>query len=274
MSKVKFFSLHAILPKWLGVFLAVLPFLILLGIYSYASHVRHIENPSDKLLPTASAMVTAIDNMALKPNRRTGEYLLWSDTYASLTRLLIGLGLSTICALLLGLNMGVFPWLSSLMTGFITTLSMIPPLAILPILFISFGVGELGKIALIFIGTFPLMARDTLMATKKIPPEQITKALTLGASEMAVTYKIVLPQIMPKLLSSLRLSLGAAWLFLIAAEAIASTEGLGYRIFLVRRYLSMDTIIPYVLWITFLGFFFDYLLRLWIKKRYSWYVAK
>ena len=55
-----------------------------------------------------------------------------------------------------------------------------------------------------------------------------------------------MPQVLPQLIDTVRLALGAAWLFLIAAEAIASTEGLGYRIFLVRRYLAMDVILPYV----------------------------
>ncbi len=63
----------------------------------------------------------------------------------------------------------------------------------------------------------------------------------------------MLPQTWPRLIDSLRLTLGSAWLFLIAAEAIASTEGLGYRIFLVRRYLAMDVILPYVVWITLLA---------------------
>ena len=108
---------------------------------------------------------------------------------------------------------------------------------------------------------------------QKIPREQITKAITLGASRFAIIYGIVLPQIMPRLLDDIRLSLGSAWLFLIAAEAIASTEGLGYRIFLVRRYLAMDVILPYVLWIVLLGFLMDGLLRLVVSRRYSWYLA-
>jgi NitT/TauT family transport system permease protein len=72
--------------------------------------------------------------------------------------------------------------------------------------------------------------------------------------------RLVLPQIMPRLLTCVRLALGPAWLFLIAAEAIASTEGLGYRIFLVRRYLSMDVILPYVAWITLLAVATDWLI--------------
>ena len=83
-----------------------------------------------------------------------------------------------------------------------------------------------------------------------------------------------MPQVMPRLLDDIRLALGAAWLFLIAAEAIASTEGLGYRIFLVRRYLAMDVILPYVLWIILLGFAMDGLLRLLVSRRYGWYLAR
>jgi len=74
----------------------------------------------------------------------------------------------------------------------------------------------------------------------------------------------------PRLIDALRLTLGSAWLFLIAAEAIASTEGLGYRIFLVRRYLAMDVILPYVAWITVLAFSMDWLLRLLRTKAFAW----
>jgi NitT/TauT family transport system permease protein len=152
-----------------------------------------------------------------------------------------------------------------------TFLSMIPPLAILPILFISFGVGELAKVMLIFFGIFPVICRDIYQATIRIPDEQVIKALTLGASGTTVIYRVVLPQILPRLLGTLRLSLGPAWLFLIAAEAIAATNGLGYRIFLVRRYLAMDVILPYVFWITFIGFTMDWLLRKFTAWRYPWY---
>ena len=76
---------------------------------------------------------------------------------------------------------------------------------------------------------------------------------------------------MPRLIGAIRLSLGPAWLFLIAAEAIAATEGLGYRIFLVRRYLAMDVILPYVVWITLLAFAIDFLLRRYSQWRYPWF---
>lgn len=254
--------------KWL---LAALPFVLLLGIYLGASGIRHRENPSDKLLPSFSQMGQAVERMAFKEDRRSGRYLMVVDTIASLKRLLIGLSLAALTGLLLGLNMGIFPGMDRGFNPFVTFFSMIPPLAILPILFISFGVDELAKVMLIFIGTFPLISRDIRLTVRNIPREQITKALTLGASQLEIAYRIILPQVMPRLLIAVRLSLGAAWLFLIASEAIAADEGLGYRVFLVRRYLAMDIILPYVLWITFLGFSFDWLLRQAERRFFPWH---
>jgi NitT/TauT family transport system permease protein len=265
------FGIHAKPSGWLKWLLAVLPFAMLLGAYLTASEIRHRENPRDKLLPSISQMASAVERMAFKEDKRTGKYLMVADTLASIKRLLIGLSLAAITGLLLGLNMGLFPGIDRGLNPFITFISMIPPLAILPILFISFGVDELAKVMLIFIGTFPLISRDIRLAVRQIPREQITKALTLGASQLEIAYRILLPQVMPRLLIAVRLSLGAAWLFLIAAEAIAANDGLGYRIFLVRRYLAMDVILPYVLWITFLGFLFDWLLRQAERRFFPWH---
>ena len=97
------------------------------------------------------------------------------------------------------------------------------------------------------------------------------KAQTLGASTAQIASRIVLPQILPRLIDAVRLEIGPAWLFLIAAEAIAADSGLGYRIFLVRRYLSMDVILPYVAWITLLAFLMDLTLRIVQRKAYPWF---
>lgn len=269
----RFLGLHAQPPKALRLALALLPFIVLVCVYVTVSEVRHRDNPADKVVPTLGKMTAGVDQVAFTEDRRTGRYLLWQDTISSLKRLALGIGSAAVLALLAGLNMGLLPGIRGLSLAFITFVSIIPPLAILPILFIVFGVEETAKVVLIFIGTFPMITRGVYLATLKIPKEQIFKGLTLGASPFAVAYRIVLPQIMPCLIDSTRLSLGAAWLFLIAAEAIASTDGLGYRIYLMRRYLSMDIIIPYVLWITLLGFVLDRLLQLWISMRYSWYLA-
>ncbi|MFH1153219.1 MAG: ABC transporter permease [Pseudomonadota bacterium] len=269
----KFWGLHADPPRQLTWLLVLIPFLVLMGAYLVASDVRHRSNPSDKLLPTVSKMADAMEKAAFEKNKRTGEYQLWSDTGASLRRIGMGLGASALCGLMTGLHLGLLPGIRNLLLPFITFISIIPPLAILPILFIVFGVDELAKVMLIFIGTYPIISRDIYLAVKKIPREQIIKSLTLGASQPAVTFRVILPQIIPKLIETIRINMGPAWLFLIASEAIAATSGLGYRIFLVRRYLAMDIIIPYVLWIVFIGLTIDWGLRSIIRNHYSWYLV-
>jgi NitT/TauT family transport system permease protein len=268
----KFLGIHATPPKWLRWLLPLIPFVLLIIVYSIASDLRHRENPADKLLPPAAKMYESMRQAAFEKNVRTGEYQLWTDTGASLRRIGIGLGASACCGLLCGLILGLFVGMEQLVLPFLTFVSIIPPLAVLPILFIVFGVDELAKVMLIFIGTFPLITRDIQLTVKRIPREQIIKACTLGASQFNLAWRIVLPQIMPRLIETVRMSMGPAWLFLIAAEAIAATSGLGYRIFLVRRYLAMELIIPYVLWIVLIGAIVDFGLRLILRTRYAWYL--
>ena len=251
--------------------LALLPFVALLFAYVIGSSIRLAENPNDKLLPSFAAMGEAMYHYALQPDPRTGQYLLWSDTAASLTRLLIGLAISALFALVVGIVIGLLPIMGAMFGPFIAVLSMVPPLALLPILFIVMGLGEASKIALIVIGTTLKLIRDIALRVGDIPREQLIKAQTLGASTAQIASRIVLPQILPRLIDAVRLEIGPAWLFLIAAEAIAADSGLGYRIFLVRRYLSMDVILPYVAWITFLAFLMDLSLRLVQRKAYPWF---
>ncbi|MFY0701922.1 MAG: ABC transporter permease subunit, partial [Bermanella sp.] len=185
----------------------------------------------------------------------------------------MGVAVAAAIGLIIGLFTGAIPLLGANLNPIVTAISLIPPMAILPLLFIVFGLGELSKVMLIVIGITPFLIRDLYQRTKDIPSEQLVKAQTLGGNSFQIINRVLLPQILPRLLNALRLSLGTAWLFLIAAEAIAATDGLGYRIFLVRRYLSMDVILPYVLWITVLAFLLDWLLMKTSKKVFPWYHA-
>ncbi len=250
----------------LNLMLALLPFALLLLLYIVASDARLAENANDKLLPSFAQMGDAVQRMAFEPSKRTGEYLLWVDTASSLTRLGLGVLIAAVLGLLIGMLTGALPMIGSGVSPLLTVISLVPPLALLPVLFIVFGLGELSKVVLIAVGITPFIARDIQRRTEEIPAEQLVKAQTLGANTMQILIRVVLPQLLPKLIDAVRLSLGAGWLFLIAAEAIASTDGLGYRIFLVRRYLSMDVILPYVAWITLLAFLLDIALA-WLSRR-------
>ncbi len=253
------------------VLLGMLPFILTIIVYLWASDARLEINPNDKLMPSFSSIGDAIERMAFEPSKRTGEYLLWGDTLASLQRLLLGVTIAALVGLIVGLLNGTIPLVRANLSPYVTTLSLIPPMAMLPILFIIFGLGELSKVMLIVIGITPFIMRDMQARTLELPAEQLIKAQTLGASTWQVMVRVIIPQILPRLIDAVRLSLGPAWLFLIAAEAIAAEQGLGYRIFLVRRYLSMDVILPYVAWITFLAFFTDWILRQISLRAFPWF---
>ena len=253
--------------------LALLPFFAVLIAYLIGSSVRLAANPSDKLLPAFSSFAAAIDRMAFTADPRTGDILMLGDTIASLLRLLAGLGIATLAAIVIGIAVGLLPYLRALFGGFIAAFSMVPPLAVLPILFITVGLGEAAKITLIAIGVAPPLMRDMALRVEDIPRQQIVKAQTLGASTWTLILRVVLPQTLPRLLDSIRLQLGPAWLFLIAAEAIAAESGLGYRIFLVRRYLAMDVILPYVAWITLLAFIMDVGLVALQRRAFPWFAG-
>ncbi|HYQ51895.1 MAG TPA: ABC transporter permease [Pseudomonas sp.] len=251
--------------------LVVLPFALLLCAYLFGSAQRLAENPRDKLLPSAGQMGEAIKQVAFTEDKRSGAYVLWQDTASSVTRLASGLAISAVAGLFLGILAGALPLAGASLSPLMVVLSMVPPLALLPILFIVFGLGELSKVMLIVIGITPILARDLEQRAREIPAELRIKALTLGASTWTYILRVVLPQLAPRLLISLRLVLGSAWLFLIAAEAIASEDGLGYRIFLVRRYLAMDMILPYVAWITLLAWLTDWTLKQLTQRAFPWY---
>lgn len=254
--------------------LALVPFLLIAAVYVVGSAERRAFNPDDKLLPPASEMAAAVRRVAFEPDRRSGQVVLWADTTASLGRLGIGLGIATLIGLVLGLAIGVLPLVSATLAPLVSVICMVPPMAILPVLFIVFGLGELSKVVLIVVGVTPFLVRDLAFAAARLPIEQLVKAQSLGASTWHVALRVVLPQVMPRLIEALRLSLGPAFLFLISAEAIAAENGLGYRIFLLRRYLAMDVILPYVAWITFLAYVMDFALARLSRAAFPWAVVE
>jgi len=132
-------------PRISAVLLALLPFLLVFFVYVSYSSERLAANPNDKLLPAISSFGAAIERMAFEPSKRSGELLWWVDTASSLRRLSIGVGISAVIGLVIGIGLGALPLLGVGLSPFVASLSLIPPMAVLPILFICFGLGELSR---------------------------------------------------------------------------------------------------------------------------------
>jgi urea carboxylase-associated protein 2 len=202
------------------------PFVATAAAYLIFSALRLAEKPADKLLPALGTMADSLCTLALHADPRTGDYVFWLDTFASLQRLIVALGLATPIALVAGVATGLLPLMGALLNAFVAVVSMAPPLALLPILFITLGLGETSKIALILIGTAPVMIRDLTMRVGELPREQLLKAQTLGAS----TWQIALRVVLPRLIDSARLQLGPgrSSVALVAWNARGTSERLNH----------------------------------------------
>jgi NitT/TauT family transport system permease protein len=258
-----------------------------IALYFYVAEQRHRENPDERVMPTIAQMARGFADAALKPAEeeeaqatgglswlsRFRTSMLWKDTRASGRRFLISVAL-LFPAVLVGLHMAMFPHVGAFFLRFILFFDKIVALSLLPILFIAFGIDELSKIMLIVIGVAPTIILDTFNLTKGVPREQVVKAFTLGASDFSIAYRVVFKQILPRVLNSIRLNLKAVMLFLFAGEMIASTDGLAYRIALLRRHMGMDTIIPYVLWVALLLFLVDFTMNKLNHKLHPWFEAR
>jgi NitT/TauT family transport system permease protein len=269
------FRTDTVLPPWLRRTLPMVAFFFLVGFYIFeAYHVRFLDatvadqaTASIKLLPLPSEIWEGFKRAAFAANAK-GEYRLWLDTVASMQRFFTGMAFVSL-GIIIGLYMGLYPFCESLLKSFFVFLDKVPPLLLLPIIFMAFDVGELSKVMLVIIGVLPGVVLDAYGRTKEIPHDLIYKAQTLGATEGEIAWNVALPMIFPRMLSTLRLNFKAAWGYVIAGEFIAASVGIGYTVFVSKRYVAMDTIIPYVLTATFWMFAFDFILQ-WCEKRFRW----
>jgi len=276
-------SIYAKPSRTFSVLLSWALFITGIGAYLYVSHARHLDNPEDRVMPTVAQMAQGMYDAALRPAeedeaqatdgslaRRFLNSMLWKDTKATSRRFILSMIL-LIPAVLIGLHMGLFPYVGAFFLRFVLFFDKIVALSLLPILFIAFGIDELAKVMLIVVGVAPTIILDTFNLTRSVPGEQTVKAFTLGATDFDAAYRVVFKQILPRVLNSIRLNLKSVMLFLFAGEMIASTDGLAYRIALLRRHMGMDVIVPYVLWVALLLFLVDLGMRLLNRKLHPWF---
>jgi NitT/TauT family transport system permease protein len=280
---VGFHLINATPSRTMTIVLSWILFATGIGFYLHISAARRRENPEDRVTPTIGQMARGMSGAALtvaeddevqtQPAsliQRFSKGMLWKDTIATGRRFLCSMAL-LFPAVLLGLHMGLFPYVGAFFLRFVLFFDKIIALSLLPILFIAFGIDELSKIMLIVIGVTPTIILDTFNLARSVPNEQVVKAFTLGADDFDVAYRVVLKQIWPRVLNSIRLNLKAVMLFLFAGEMIASTDGLAYRIALLRRHMGMDVIIPYVLWVALLLFLVDLTMRIVNRRLHPWF---
>jgi NitT/TauT family transport system permease protein len=196
--------------------------------------------------------------------------LLWKDLTASVGRVFGGFALSAIVALPLGMAMGSSRVICRLLEPLIGLLRYMPAPAFIPLLIIYFGLGELPKVLLIFIGTLFFNTLMIMDAVKFVPNELIETALTLGGRQPQVLIRVIAPYIAPQVIDAYRINMASAWNLVIVAELVAATEGLGKRISLAQRFLRTDEIFLGLILIGLIGLIIDLGFRLLLRRSCSW----
>lgn len=196
---------------------------------------------------------------ALREQVSNGQ--LAQDVAVSAARIGVGYLIATLMSFPLGVLMGSNPWWRACVEPVMDFIRYMPVVAFVPLTIIWAGTDEAQKYLIIWLGTFfqqVLMIQD---AVKIVPEPLIQLGESLGLNRSRILTRIVVPEAMPRIWDALRISLGWAWTWLVVAELVAATSGLGYRITVAQRYFSTDLIIGYVIVLGILGLVLDQLMR-------------
>jgi NitT/TauT family transport system permease protein len=250
--------------------LGVLSIILLLGSYTWLSHRQHVQNPDDTTIPTWKQLAKGVVT-ATEVNPRAKERWLLEDAKASGFRLFVGLALGIGTALVLGILMGCFTPIEAFFQPPLSLLAKVPPTAALAVFFVLVGTDTEMYISMIAFGILPTLAITVYLAVKEFPEELQFKAYTLGASHFEVIAVVIFRYVFPKLLDAIRLVIGPAMVFLIAAEMLVGDVGFGYRIRLQSKLLNMSVVYPYLALLAAFGFGMDYVLRFLQQRLCPWY---
>ena len=201
---------------------------------------------------------------------------LWSkgylvnDSLTSFARVSIGFLLSAVIAIPVGILMGTFASVRSLLEPIIGIIRYMPAPAFIPLLIIYLGIGEPPKITLIFIGTIFFNILMIMDSVKFVPQDLIETTYTLGGKRWQVLLEVITPYIVPSIIDTLRINMASAWNLVVVAELLAASEGLGKRILLAQKFLRTDEIFACLIVLGLIGFAIDLFFRLLLRFTCKW----
>lgn len=237
----------------LGFFL----FLIIWFLLTYTGIVKEF------FLPSPIKVLQSTARLFIESN-------LFSDIVISIYRIAVGFFLASIIAIPLGILAGSVKSIEAFLEPLVAFIRYIPPSAFVPLSILWLGVGDTEKFFIIFIGVTPYLLLLVASTVVKVKNELIEAGYTLGATTKQIFTRIIIPNSLPGIWDSMRLMIGAAWTFIILAEIIASSSGLGHVIIQSQRFLQTSNIIAVIIIIGFLGLITDYAFKACSKKFFPW----
>ena len=198
------------------------------------------------------------------------ERSLAKDILHSVWRVIISFFLASVVAVPLGIMMGYSHAVESFFNPFVSAWRYLPAPSFIPVLLMWFGTGETPKLALLFIGVVFFLITMVMDYTKKVKLELLETAATLGATRRQLIHTVVIPAVLPDIVVSMRQMLAVTWTYLVIAEIVASTTGIGAMMMRARRFLHTDEIMAGIMIIGALGLIFDLLFRSLHRKLFAY----
>ena len=236
------------------------PWLLIVAIW-YAIAYSGFVNPA--LIPTPHAVAAQFWQQLVYAR-------LPRDILMSTQRVLLGVILGTTVAVPVGFALGWYPRVRTFIDPLINFFRALPPIALIPLVVVYFGIGELAKVVILFYASFFAGVIVMYEGIAQISPIYIRVARTLGATDAEIFRKVILPLAVPHVLTALRVALGVAWATLVASELIAAQQGLGALIQNASSFFQLDIIYVGIICIGLIALVMDVLLRMVARRLVSW----
>lgn len=250
--------------------LAIGTMIVLCLLYLWMSARQKAFNPKDTTLPNIPQFVEGIKTLTHAD--ANGHVWIIEDLRATYTRHLSGMACGIALALTFGLLMGCFTSFEAAFKFPVACLAKIPPTAMIAVYFVLFGTDFEMYVAMIALGIFPVLTQTIYHAAQKdVRRDAIYKAYTLGATDAEVIWNVVLQQILPRFIEAIRMTVGPAMVFLIAAEWMMSDVGIGYRLRIQSRLLNMNIVYIYLAILCFTTYIMDWSLSILRQKLCPWF---
>ena len=263
-KKAAFYFISGFVNKGLGIFNYIaLPMIIV---------IFWISATKNELFPPVILPSIAMVFTSLISQISSGQ--IFQDVLISLSRVMQGYGIGLILGVFMGTLMGISGSTNKFFSGTFDAIRQIPPLAWIPLVILWFGIGETSKVILIAKASFFPILLNTISGIKSTPKAYIEVAKLYNKNSWKIFRQIYLPYALPNIFVGLRLGLSSAWMTVIAAELIASTSGIGYRINDARNLLQSDVVITGIIVVGLLGVIMDRILDRILRELTPWNTTK
>jgi NitT/TauT family transport system permease protein len=255
-----FLSPREPIPKGLYLILALGSFAFFLVLWSILSYGGFVD---PLFLPSPGRVFQAGVDLFV-------EFSFTTDILNSVYRVMLGFVVAVLIGVPLGLLMGTFKVAEAFTEPVVGFIRYMPASAFIPLFILWLGIGDVEKIAIIFVGSFFQLVLMVAVVAKNVHKDMLETAYTLGAKRFQVIWKVLLPASLPGIVDTLRIIVGWAWTYIIVAELVASASGIGYMIISSQRMLRTGNIIFGILTIGMLGLITDYFSKWLYNRLFPW----